>query len=161
MKLKKTYIFLLFTIMITAILSCDPGGRLLVNGDEEVDINFNKNKIQITGHYTEGGSYGIEIEYDLDDKITIHTGTVKIEYNGKSVENYHFVDNTLKAIRDKDCTLELEGKGAFVIGGIITESGGKEGDTIRITAPDFITYNGKTLSLGELILVVGEKVEEK
>jgi hypothetical protein len=39
--------------------------------------------------------------------------------------------------------------------------GGKEGDTIRITAPDFITYNGEIISLGELILVVGNKVEEK
>lgn len=160
MKLKKTYIFLLFTIMITAILNCNPGGRLLINGDEKVNINFNNSKIQIVAGYKQGGPYGIAMEYDLRDKITIHTNAVNVEYNGKTIENYYFVDNTPKRIRDKDCTLS-EGKGVFAIGGIIPESGGKEGDTIRITAPDFITYNGKTLSLGELILVVGEKVEEK
>ena len=97
----------------------------------------------------------------LQEKITIHTNAVNVEYNGKPIENYYFVDNTPTVTKDKDSTLELERKGVFAIGGIIPESGGKEGDTIRITAPDFITYNGKTISLGELILVVGEKVEEK
>jgi hypothetical protein len=161
MKLRKFLMVSVAIFVMIGFLSCDPGGRLLVNGSEKVDINFNNSKIQIVAGYKEGGPYGIAMEYDLENKITIHIGTVKIEYNGKPIENYHFVDNTPKVIRDKDCTLELEGKGVFAIGGIIPESGEKEGDTIRITAPDFITYNGETISLGELILVVGKKVEDK
>ncbi len=160
MKLREILMVFVAILVMIEFLSCDPGGRLLVNGDEKVDINFNNSKIQIVAGYKEAGPYWIAMEYDLENKITIHAEAVKIEYKGKPIENYHFVDNTPKVIWDKDCTLELEGKGVFAIGGIMPESGGKEGDTIRITAPDFITYNGKTISLEELIIVVGNKVED-
>ena len=47
MKLRKILMVFITIYVMSGFLSCNPGGRLLVNGDEEVDINFNNSKIQI------------------------------------------------------------------------------------------------------------------
>lgn len=164
MKLRRIIMFIIVISVIVIFLDCisDYGFWLLINGSKKEEISFNNNKIEISATSIAKITYTIIINYNLESDITIHTDAVNIDYKGKTIDNYYF-NAEEKEIKDKNYT--LKGSGILFLDFRILGDKQQEivelGDTIKITAPDFITYNGDTLSVGELILVVGNRVEDK
>jgi hypothetical protein len=159
MKLNKSVVVI---ILMVALLGCEPLYKLLINDSEKVSINFNNSEIELSAENIGATAYLLIVNYNLENEIIINKDAFNIEYKDKIIREYNLASEG-KKITDKNC--KLSGNGCLVLSFHIIEEGKLKwidpADTIRITAPDFITYNGKSLSLGELIIVVGEKVEEK
>jgi hypothetical protein len=156
MKLRKSVMAFIVISLIATFLSCEPGWSLLINDSEKVTMDFNNSKVEIFASTMGGVIHWLIIDYYLESDIIIHPGAINVGYENDDI-GYRFSTKDGKEINEQN--YKLEGSGSLYLSFKIYES--ELGDTIKITAPDFITYNGKTISLGELILVVGNKVEKK
>jgi hypothetical protein len=116
------------------------------------------------------------MKYYLNDEITIHRDAIHIECKGKTIEwvQLHNIDSNRKKpsldnisfdsamkimfkslIEDPD--YKLSGNGQLSLPFSISDDiKVKKGDKIKITAPDFITYNGDTVSLDEMTIEIGK-----
>jgi hypothetical protein len=154
MKLRKFAV--VTTVIMITLLSCDRGWGLLINDSEKVTFNFNDSKVEVYVHTMGGIIHWVIMDYYLRTDITIHPDVVNVKYEDKAIE-YLLVTKDGKEINEKNN--KLNGSGTLYLEFSIPEA--EPGDTIKITAPDFITYNSETLSPGELIIVVGNKIENK
>jgi hypothetical protein len=156
---------------------------MLINDTKKVIMKFDNNKIETTAVLFSGWilDYNktllyIYMKYYLEDEITIHKDAINIEYEGKPIEwlNFHNIDSdykrpsfdnisfdSIKKIMSQGIVggpdYKLSGNGHLSIHPIIGEGIEiKKGDKIKITAPDFITYNGDTVSLEEMTIEIGK-----
>lgn len=157
--------------------------KVLINDSEKVVMEFGSNKIEINSvlfsgwilDYNESLLY-IYMKYYLEDEIKIHRDAINIEYEGKAIEwfNLHNIDSDYKRPSLDNISFDsvkkvmsqgivggpdykLSGNGHLSLHPIIGDDiEVKEGDKIKITAPDFITYNGDTVSLEEMTIEIGK-----
>jgi hypothetical protein len=184
MDAKRIILSILIIAMLT-FQNCDPHipRKMLINDSKEVTINFGDNKIIISATNWGGWilNYDLSIfylymKYYLKDEITIHRDVIHIEYEGNPIEwnqvsNYDSdrkktfppnisSDSLMKIIEKRlirDPDYKLSGNGHLSLPFSLRDDiKVKKGDKIKITAPGFITYNGDTLSLGELTLEIGQ-----
>jgi hypothetical protein len=184
MRIKNVFSFISASLMLI-LLNCDPHvpRKMLINDSENIVINFGNNKIEITavnwGGYILNYRHSIfylYMYYNLARDITIHRDAIHIEYYGKTIEwvqlinvnsnrkrtssrNMDFND-IIKSMNEQiiwDPEYKLSGNGHLSLPfTLVDDIEVKKGDKITITAPDFITYDGDTVSLGELTLEIGK-----
>jgi hypothetical protein len=162
MSAKKRVMFI-FVITILTFLNCNPHipRKMLINNSENLVVNFDDNKIEITAVNWGGyilnyhlSIFYLYIYYYLKHDITIHKDVVRIEYEGNPIGHY--------GIHTKEGPMNfpnytVHGNGHFSLTFTLSDDiEVKKGDKITITAPDFITYDGDTVSLGELTLEIGK-----
>jgi len=176
-------VIIIFFLMVHSLADFQRARKVLINDSEKAIMKFNNNKIETTAVlYSQwilnyhSSAFFVYIKYYLEDEIKIHKDAINIKYEGKPIKwNYikdinsnrkkrasrHAnLDSFIKwesAERVKDPNHRLSGKGhLFLPFSISDDIEVKEGDEIKITAPDFITYNGDTLSLEEMTIEIGK-----
>jgi hypothetical protein len=170
-------------LMIHSLADFQRAQKVPINDSEKVVMKFDNNKIEtravlcsqwiLNYHSSE---FFVYIKYYLEDEITIHKDSIHIEYGEKTLKWNSLIDVKSKKKKWSFPTLSFEGLKRSLDEGVIRDpnyrlSGKghlflpfsisddievKKGDKIKITAPDFITYNGDTVSLEEMTIEIGK-----
>ena len=141
-------------IMVRSLADFQRARKVLINDSEKVIMEFYNNKIEITAvllsqwilDYNSSLFY-LYMRYDLEDKVTMHGKAIDIKYKEKSMRNCAAYNHSYQ--------ISGEGLRSFCFS-ISEDIEVKKGDKIKITAPDFITYNGGTVSLEEMTIEIGK-----